>query len=1795
MTVWRGHWRAFTLLPDVALLLCAVVAVGAAHRLARPVAGCGLASGVALLVIGRIGGVPSSALALLALACLVMAALLVRAVTGRVGTLARSLAAGAAAGALAYGLAAMVSGVDVAFAACAATSLLAVAIIWPRKLGRRRMLPASLAGLGWMGGVGWWLDAPELMRGGVYPVPIPPQAALAFVLLALALSLLERGRARAALLAGLPCVALGMSPLLADYAGTPDVVTGWLEAWLHLRPDVAHGVLSHNLAVCTLLCAVALIAGVLARRRAGWWSVVWVCGLLITALGILSGVGIVFGGVPLNLFASPTPVSVPSALGMIALGLGLVLASPRSPRESRYRTLVFPAAMGLGVMLASVLLWVVLEQQQQQLFRQAQENQRKSVATALRDGMQAQVTAIRRMAVRVSFLEEPDLAPLFAADAREYLNDFAGLRALALVDSERVLRFAEARPGSPLPRVTRVDATPERRVVFDRVDATGQLQLSAPTRLLLGGRGDLIVAPVRVQGRITGYVVGVVEFDQLFPALLAAQAGAGNLRILQGAEPVYQRGVLDRPLPGPAPVVPLFGQQWQVELHPPLPPVDRALRLLMALGFALGGLLAVALRLLALARERAQLARAVSGELRDQIEVREAVQAALADVERDMIAVLESISDGVFMVRRDWRFSYVNAQAARLFDASPAALRGDTCWQTLAGAMNDGDTAHGLQHAWERALQEGGPVSVEAAHRASGRFYELRAYPHARGLTVYLHDVTERKQQERELLKRDAASRHAQQLARMGSWELHLRTGYLHWSAEACAIFGVDHSPGEEGMEALRQRVHPEDWPALLEDQVRLDQGEGLIDRQYRMIRPDGAQRVIRALGERLLNDGDPLVAGAVQDITEQQQAEAALRRTRDELAQALEATQLVMDSAPDVIIVLDRDGRFRRVSAAAERLWGFPPESLLGESMARLIHPDDRDASFAAVAAISRGEANLNFRNRNITRDGHTLYMQWSGVWSEQAQCLYVVGRDHTELHRVEQLEAAQRGILTAIASGRPLEEVLELIVRAYESQHPDALCSILLVREGRLCHGAAPHLPRQYIQAIEGVAVGADVGSCGTAAWRGERVIVTDIATDPLWERYAAAALPHGLLACWSTPIRARTGQVLGTFAVYYGQSRGPSDAELAGVEGLAANAAIAIEHEQAYQQLSDSEQRFRSLFDHHPDGVFALGVDGRVLQANAAAAALLGETLVELHQRALARYADPADRERVEAALAAAAAGEPERLELSVCDSSGNRFPGYLVTLPIVVAGQSRGSFAVLQDHRELHRAQQATASQLALLSAVADSVGEGLLAVDAAGVPTFLNRTAARLLELPAYGLPRSEAIPEAAHEVLRAILSGSGYAGSDDACFVLGEERSLAVAYVATPLRIEGRLAGAVLAFRDIGDIKEARRSLHERQRFFEMSLEVFCIFDASSGRFVQVNSAFCRLLGMDEAALLSLPLGELLHPQDRMATEDAIGWQRQSGEPMTEFVNRMRRADGEYVWLEWTSRQSTDGLIYAVARDVTAKRQAAMALDKAMDDLRIRNRELQDFAYVASHDLQEPLRKIQAFSDRLQSRLAERLDESSRDYLQRMGDAASRMQTLIDDLLAYSRVGTHAATPAAVDLARELATVLDDLDGRVQEAAATVTADPLPTIQADASQMRQLLQNLLANALKFRAADRPCRIHVAARPLGEQSSAADRWELRVEDNGIGFDPIYAERIFAPFQRLHPRNVYSGTGIGLAIVRRIVERHGGSIHAESRAGEGTSFVVTLPARAAASLARAAEDAPLMPNDTTGASS
>jgi light-regulated signal transduction histidine kinase (bacteriophytochrome) len=252
-------------------------------------------------------------------------------------------------------------------------------------------------------------------------------------------------------------------------------------------------------------------------------------------------------------------------------------------------------------------------------------------------------------------------------------------------------------------------------------------------------------------------------------------------------------------------------------------------------------------------------------------------------------------------------------------------------------------------------------------------------------------------------------------------------------------------------------------------------------------------------------------------------------------------------------------------------------------------------------------------------------------------------------------------------------------------------------------------------------------------------------------------------------------------------------------------------------------------------------------------------------------------------------------------------------------------------------------------------------------------------------------------------------------------------------------------------------------------------------------------------------------------------------------------------------------------------------------LRQSMEDLQRSNRDLEDFAYIASHDLQEPLRNVSSYVQLLARRYENALDEDARDFIRFAVEGTERMQSLINDLLSLSRVGTRGHPFDTVDTCEVLSQVLEDMQPALDESGAQVACGELPAVRADASQLRQLFQNLLGNAIKFRGEDPP-RIQISAFPAADSKTPASSggpasgregaetgwWSFCIKDNGIGIDPRHADRIFQPFQRLHGRGMYPGTGIGLALCRRIVERHGGEIHVESEEGRGAAFLWTLQA-------------------------
>lgn len=376
-------------------------------------------------------------------------------------------------------------------------------------------------------------------------------------------------------------------------------------------------------------------------------------------------------------------------------------------------------------------------------------------------------------------------------------------------------------------------------------------------------------------------------------------------------------------------------------------------------------------------------------------------------------------------------------------------------------------------------------------------------------------------------------------------------------------------------------------------------------------------------------------------------------------------------------------------------------------------------------------------------------------------------------------------------------------------------------------------------------------------------------------------------------------------------------------------------------------------------------------------------------------------------------------------------------------------------------------------------------------------------------------------------------------------------------------------------------VQARAQQLQKLQRAYELILnsagEGICGLDME-GKITFANPTAARMIGVQVAEMVGKRGTEVFPDFVEKGRQDS----NPDGAPLPVEIITTRR-DGTKFGAEVLRNPIREGdrTVGEVVmfKDITERKLAGEALTRKAEELARSNAELEQFAFVASHDLQEPLRKIQAFGDRLKAKCDAANLTEGRDYLDRMQSAAARMQTLIFDLLTFSRVISRTEPFAPINLNIVVRDILSDLEVRIEKTGGRVEVEDMPTIEADATQMRQLLQNLIGNALKFHVPGKPPVVRVTSKTLpvpasfstsdGTNDHSSPMCEITVTDNGIGFDEKYLDKIFAVFQRLHGRQEYEGTGIGLAVCRRIVDRHNGNITARSKPGEGAAFAITLP--------------------------
>jgi PAS domain S-box-containing protein len=496
----------------------------------------------------------------------------------------------------------------------------------------------------------------------------------------------------------------------------------------------------------------------------------------------------------------------------------------------------------------------------------------------------------------------------------------------------------------------------------------------------------------------------------------------------------------------------------------------------------------------------------------------------------------------------------------------------------------------------------------------------------------------------------------------------------------------------------------------------------------------------------------------------------------------------------------------------------------------------------------------------------------------------------------------------------------------------------------------------------------------------------------------------------------------------------------------------------------------------------------------------------------------------------------------------------------------------------------RAYELVAHQRRELEVTLASIGDAVIVTDAHGCVRRINAEAARLsgwTPAEAEGRPlgdilhlvNSETRQPVGNPVSRVLDEGVTVGLANHTVLLSRDGREHQIADSAAPIRDPSNQdkaappRGVVMVFRDVTEAYQLHEALALERRNFDMAVTASAtgVWDwtVRTGAVVRTGDYF-KLFGIaiedSNAGPLSDQVAALIHPDDRAPIPDKLDHALKTGEEY-EHTYRVIRPDGQTRWLRTLGRvterdESGPVRMAGTTQDITD-------LQNTLEALRRSNTDLERFAYVASHDLQEPIRNMVAYSQLLGRRYEDRLDADAHEFLGFIVGSAKRMQALVLDLLEYSRVASRARPFSAVGLNAVVSDAISNLDQAIKEAGGRVTVGDLPTVTGDGPQLVSLVQNLLANAIKFHRPGVAPEVTISAR----RGVAA--WEVVVTDNGIGFDPAFRDRIFEAFKRLHTSDSYSGTGIGLAIAKRIVERHGGTLDADSTPGQGSRFVVTLP--------------------------
>ncbi|HPS37509.1 MAG TPA: PAS domain S-box protein [Candidatus Omnitrophota bacterium] len=995
-------------------------------------------------------------------------------------------------------------------------------------------------------------------------------------------------------------------------------------------------------------------------------------------------------------------------------------------------------------------------------------------------------------------------------------------------------------------------------------------------------------------------------------------------------------------------------------------------------------------------------------------------------------------------------------------------------------------------------------------------------------------EVLERRRVQEELRGSKARLDLALQAASMGVWHFEIAEGKRYFDDQACHILGIDPSGFQGTTEEFFNVVHPDDREMLKRLFQETFETGVLYEPEYRVLRPGGMVRHITARGKLVRDEtGKPLrVNGIVWDITESKQAQEALWTSRQMM-------KLVLDTVPIRVFWKDWYSTYLGCNQACAADLGLnSPEEIVGKtdfdlswnSLANHYREDDKQV-------MERGVAKLNYEESAVKSDGRRFWTRTNKVplRDEQGRVTGILGtyEDITAVREAEEkIRESEERFRTLVAN------LPSAVYRCKndESWTMEFLSDEIFRISGYPASDFIHNRVRSYASIIH-----------------------------PEDQRITSDAVQRGIFEKKPYIVEYRILRADGVARWVYekGQPIFDPRGNLLFLDGAILDITESREAAEKIRQLSRAVEQ-------SPAAIVITNLQENIEYTNPKFSEVTGYSFEEtLGKNPRILKSGEQSREAYEKLWATILAGKEWRGEFHNRKKNGELFWEAASISPIKDAqGRITHFIAIKEDITERKKALEELRESEERYRSYIEVTGQLGWVTSADGkvedMPPWREFTGQKVEDVKGWGW--LEAIhPEDREHTRRvwgqAVETKSPY----ETEYRIRRSDGVYRDFLARGVPIsnaDGSIREWVGTCVDITERKKIEAALGASRNFLDRIInsvgDPLFVKDRDH-RWMLVNDAYCNFMGRKREELI----GKTDHDFFPRSEADVF-WQKDEEVFLSkgENVNEEKFTDSK----GFTHTVITKKVLYVdedrkehivgVIVDITG-------LKKIQDELLRSNKELEQFAYVASHDLQEPLRKISAFSRLLSEKDTRVLDEESKDYLERMQGAAARMSSLIDALLAYSRVATREKVLEHIPLKDVVEEVLSDLEMRVKEADAVVDVGPLPVVYADRTQMHQLFLNLIGNALKYRKKDVPVRVAVRS------SALPGHFEITVEDNGIGFDEKYKDRIFAPFQRLHTREEYEGSGIGLSVCQKIVRQMGGEITARSEAGKGSVFIVTFP--------------------------